>query len=104
MRLGNEMIKAAVVLGMLAIVAALLAGGRYTVTQQGSMAYVVDRFTGAVRFCTREECLDVPSNAVVKQDNGGFTRLPQNQSWPGVQEGAAATPEKKGPWTQYEKK
>lgn len=85
------MIKAAVILGVLVIIAAVLAGGRYTVTQQGNMAFVLDRFTGTLRFCTRDECSVMPT-AFVKQDDGGFTRLPQNQTWPGVREGSTTTP------------
>jgi hypothetical protein len=54
--------RAALIFGVLVIIAALLISGRYTITQQGHMAYVVDRFTGAVRFCTREECVDFPTN------------------------------------------
>lgn len=57
-----DLIKAALVLGGLLIVAGLLAGGRYTITQQGGLAYVVDRFTGAVRVCDHEKCSDLPNN------------------------------------------
>jgi hypothetical protein len=37
------MIRAAIILGVLAILAAALAGGRYSLTQQGNMAFEVDR-------------------------------------------------------------
>jgi hypothetical protein len=78
----TAMVKAAVILGMLAVVAAVLAGGRYTVTQQGTVAYVVDRFTGAVRFCTQEECSDVPN--AKPEPTEGFARQPEKQPWPGT--------------------
>jgi hypothetical protein len=39
------MIRAAIILGVLAILAAALAGGRYSLTQQGNMAFEVDRYT-----------------------------------------------------------
>ena len=42
------MIRAAIILGVLAILAAALAGGRYSLTQQGNMAFEVDRYTGTV--------------------------------------------------------
>ena len=51
-----QMMKAAIVLGVLAILAAALAAGRYSLTQQGNMAFEVDRYTGAVWFCTPEGC------------------------------------------------
>jgi hypothetical protein len=40
------------------IVAAFIVGGRFTVApgSQHSTVYVVDRFTGSVRFCTPSEC------------------------------------------------
>jgi hypothetical protein len=48
------MIRAATILGVLAILAAALAGGRYSLTQQGNMAFEVDRYTGTVGFRTRD--------------------------------------------------
>ena len=50
------MMKAAIVLGVLVVLAAALAAGRYSLTQQGNMAFEVDRYTGAVWFCTPEGC------------------------------------------------
>jgi hypothetical protein len=50
------MMKAAIVLGLLIVLAAALAAGRYSLTQQGNMAFEVDRYTGAVWFCTPEGC------------------------------------------------
>jgi hypothetical protein len=38
------MIRAAIILGVLAILAAALAGGRYSLIQQGNMAFEVDRY------------------------------------------------------------
>jgi hypothetical protein len=89
--------KAAIILGVLAIIAAFVVGGRYSLTSQGNMAFVVDRFTGSVRFCSREECSAVPDKkepwGVVKQD-----------PWPGVkQDTPVPPPQEKGPWTQYQK-
>jgi hypothetical protein len=43
----SQMVKAAIILGVLVIIAAALAAGRYSLTQQGNMAFVVDRYTGA---------------------------------------------------------
>jgi hypothetical protein len=40
--------------------AAFVLGGRYTVAGQGSLVYVVDRFTGAVRACRVNRCEDLP--------------------------------------------
>jgi len=37
------MMKAAIVLGVLVVLAAALAVGRYSLTQQGNMAFEVDR-------------------------------------------------------------
>jgi hypothetical protein len=54
-----QMIKAALVLGVLVILAAFLFTGRYSLTQQGNMAFVVDRYTGAIWFCTQEGCSKV---------------------------------------------
>ena len=51
---GYPMMKAAIVLGVLIALAAALAVGRYSLTQQGNMAFEVDRYTGAVWFCTPE--------------------------------------------------
>jgi len=48
--------KAAIVFGVLVVLAAALAVGRYSLTQQGNMAFEVDRYTGAVWFCTPEGC------------------------------------------------
>jgi hypothetical protein len=42
------MIRAAIILGVLAILAAALAGGRYSLTQQGNMAFEVDRYAETV--------------------------------------------------------
>jgi hypothetical protein len=53
------MVKAAIILGVLVIIATALAAGRYSLTQQGNMAFVVDRYTGAVWFCTTDECSKV---------------------------------------------
>lgn len=53
------MIKAAIILGVLIILAAFLFAGRYSLTQQGNMAFIVDRYTGAIWFCTPEGCSKV---------------------------------------------
>lgn len=48
---------AAAVIGLALIVAAGMSGGRYrTVGGQGGVIYVVDRFTGSVRYCRMDEC------------------------------------------------
>jgi hypothetical protein len=49
------MMKAAIVFGVLVVLAAALAAGRYSLTQQGK----VDRYTGAVWFCTPDGCSKV---------------------------------------------
>jgi len=53
------MMKAAIVFGILVVLAAALAAGRYSLTQQGNVAFEVDRYTGAVWFCTPEGCSKV---------------------------------------------
>jgi hypothetical protein len=57
--------------------AAFLSGGRYTVTQQGTVAFVVDRFTGSVRYCRQDGCRTVPtdlSSSAEEDPTGGFVR------------------------------
>ena len=63
------MIRAAIVLGV-AILAAALAGGRYSLTQQGSMAFEVDRYTGTVWFCTRDGCSTVREQSGSSETEG----------------------------------
>jgi hypothetical protein len=53
------MMKAAIVLGVLIVLAAALAAGRYALTQQGGMAFEVDRYTRTVWFCTPDGCSKV---------------------------------------------
>jgi uncharacterized protein HemY len=53
------MMKVAIVLGVLVVLAAALATGRYSLTQQGNIAFEFDRYTGAVWFCTPEGCSKV---------------------------------------------
>jgi hypothetical protein len=50
------MTKAAIIFGVLVVLAAAMAVGRYSLTQQGNMAFEVDRYTGAVWFCTPQGC------------------------------------------------
>jgi len=65
-------IAAVIILG-----AAFLWGGRYTVAGQGSLIYVIDRFTGAVRACHVDRCENLPfePRAAAKEEAptaGGF--------------------------------
>jgi hypothetical protein len=77
------MVRASLILGAFLIVAALLLGGRYSVTGQGAVVYIVDRFTGSVRFCSSGECTEATNPwAVVKQEPTGTS--------------------KDGPWTKYQ--
>jgi hypothetical protein len=64
------MIRAAIILGVLAILAAALAGGRYSLTQQGNMAFEVDRYTGTVWFYTRDGCSKVRGAEWVVRSRG----------------------------------
>jgi hypothetical protein len=67
------MIKAAIVLGVLIILAAVLFAGRYSLTQQGSLAFVVDRYMGTVSFCSRDGCSIVRQLPAPSQDMGAAT-------------------------------
>jgi hypothetical protein len=50
----------AIICSLAAIIAAFFVGGRYVAvgvgSPDGSMLYVVDRFTGAIRFCLGTQC------------------------------------------------
>jgi hypothetical protein len=64
------MIRAAIILGVLAIFAAALAGGGYSLTQQGSVAFEVDRYTGTLWFCTRDGCSKVREQSGLSEAEG----------------------------------
>jgi hypothetical protein len=71
------MIKAVIILGVLGILAAVLVAGRYSLTQQGSMAFVVDRYTGAVSFCTRDGCSKVRDAPPSRDQDSTSDRTPK---------------------------
>lgn len=51
------MIKAALIVGIAIVIGGFLAGGRYATTPGGTgAAFVIDRFTGAVSFCSFTDC------------------------------------------------
>jgi hypothetical protein len=56
----NRRLAIAIIYSVAAITAAFLVAGRYTAigvgSKDGSMLYVVDRFTGQVRFCLGTQC------------------------------------------------
>jgi hypothetical protein len=64
------MIKAAIIFGVLVALAAALFAGRYSLTQQGGMAFEVDRYTGAVWFCTRDGCSKVREQSTPPPEQG----------------------------------
>ena len=70
------MTKAALLLGALLIVAATILGGRYSVSGQGAVLYVVDRFTGSVRFCQSGESMPATDPwAVVKEEPSASPKM-----------------------------
>jgi hypothetical protein len=87
--------KALLGLAIVILAGAFLWGGRYTIAGQGSLIFVVDRFTGAVRVCRVDQCRSIPYEPLVqakeeaaksaatkgyfdditKADDGGFNRV-----------------------------
>ena len=53
----NSNLWAAAILAIGAIVAAAIFGGRYTIIgSRDRLVYVVDRYTGAVKYCAVDQC------------------------------------------------
>jgi hypothetical protein len=120
--------KLIIVAALIMLAATFIWSGRYTISAQGHRVFVVDRFTGAVRVCTEDECTVphdpggvVKADAVAQEEPSGQqwpgtpTKLPRDpwvvvkeepiepkepskQQWPGI----PAKPET-GPWTGFQK-
>jgi hypothetical protein len=76
--------KLIIVAALIMLATAFIWSGRYTISAQGPLVFIVDRFTGSVRVCTEEECT-VPRDpwAVVKEE-AVEPKEPNKQQWPGT--------------------
>jgi len=79
----SDGLKIAVVLGLAAILTAFLIGGRYTIVASATGpvggAYVVDRFTGSIRFCVPGNCMASKPPARVPAPTAGYVQPPNNK-------------------------